>query len=260
MPDPAEVWLDPRPAREGRVTLCWIAHRKNLETLVPLRELLAEPELARYELVTVSNDSAADVLWSEESARRVLAESDVGVVPVRDADEAALASSNRVTSLMAAGLPVVADRLPSYEEVVDHGRMGYLCDSLDDWRDALRELLDPTRRASVSAAARAEVDPAYRVETIGDRWIGVLDEVGGAGAVTRRRRLRAYARTHEGSTYARAALERHYGLPIVLEQAARATAASPLAPGGPAAALSLGRDLARPVAGRIRAAIRRRLG
>ena len=212
--------------------------------------------------MTVSNDSAADVLWSEESARRVLAESDVGVVPVRDAEGAALASSNRVTALMAAGLPVVADRLPSYEEVVEHGCTGYLCDSVEDWRHALRELLDPARRASVAAAARAGVDPAYRVETIGDQWIQLLDEVGGAGEVTNRRRLRAYAKTHEASTYARAALERFStGLPVVLGQAARATVASPLAPGSPSRTrLSLGRDLARPVAGRIRAAVRRRLG
>ena len=260
VPDPAEIWLDPRPPREGTVRLCWIAHRKNLETLEPLRALLAEPELARYELVTVSNDSAADVLWSEDAARRVLAESDVGVVPVRDAPGAALASSNRVTALMAAGLPVVADRLPAYEEVVEHGRTGYLCNSVGDWRRALSDLLDATQRRRIAAAARAAVDPAYRAETIGDQWIRLFEQLDGDGNVRLRRRLRAYAKAHENSTYARAALERYYGLPIVLGQAARAAAAAPLAPGGPAAVLSLGRDLARPVAGRVRAAVRRRLG
>jgi hypothetical protein len=252
VPDPAEVWLEPRPAREAPVRICWIAHRKNLETLEPLRALLAEPELAGYELVTVSNDDRADVLWSEDAVRRVLAASDVGVVPVREAAAAATASANRVTSLMAAALPVVADRLPSYEDVVDDGRTGFLCDSADDWRRALVELLDPGRRARMAAAARAAVDPAYRVETVGDRWLGILDELDGAPATPRRPRLRAYARAQAGATYARAALERNYGLPIVASQAARALASPP-------AGLALARDVARPVAGRLRAAVGRRL-
>jgi hypothetical protein len=234
------------------VRICWIAHRKNLETLEPLRALLAEPELAAYELVTVSNDDAADVLWSEAAARRVLAESDVGVVPVRDAPAAALASANRVTSLMAAGLPVVADRLPSYEEVVDQGRNAFLCDGTDDWRRALLELLDPTRRAEVARAAQATVDPAFRPETTGEAWIGVFDELGGEAAAARRPRLHAYARATASATYARAALDGYHGLPTVLGQAARAVAA-------PRTAARLARELARPVAGRVRAAVSRRV-
>jgi hypothetical protein len=253
IPDPAEVWLDPRPERSKvRVRICWIAHRKNLETLEPLRALLAEPELAAYELVTVSNDSAADVLWSEDSVRRVLAASDVGVVPVRDAPGAAMASANRLTSLMAAGLPVLADRLPSYEEIVDAGHNAFLCDGTDDWRRGLRELLDPARRVEVGRAARATVDPAFRPETTGDAWIRVFDQLGGEPVAARRPRLRGYAQATASATYARAALDRNYGLPTVLGQAASAVLAPRTVP-------SLWRDLARPIAGRVRAAVARRL-
>lgn len=261
VPDPAEVWLPPREPSEDRpLRLCWIAHRKNLETLEPLRELLAEPALAAYELVTVSNHPDADVQWSEQAARDVLAACEVGVVPVRRTPAAAAASANRVVSLMAAGLPVVADRLPAYDEVIEDGRSGFLCDDRDDWRRALLALLDPARRTEVAAAGRAAVDPACRVETTGDRWLELLREFGRAGTrPVRRTRLRAYARVHEGAAYARAGLDRYYGLPVVLGQTGRALAAAPVAPDGAATAAALVGELARPIAGRARAAFARRL-
>ena len=275
VPDPAEVWLEPRPSsHEGPIRICWIAHRKNLETLEPLRALLTRPEFAEYELVTVSNDSRADVQWSEESARRVLQSSHVGAVPVRSTPEALRASSNRAVSLMAAGLPVIADRLVSYEEVIESGRTGYLCDSMEDWSAALRELLDPARRAQVGAAGQASIDPAYRVETIGEQWLNVFRSFGPAPEAARRTRLLAYARTHEKAGFARTAilrytelprpqgmipLERYYSLPLVLGQAVRALAWAPAAPGGVNTMVGLTRDLARPVAGRVRDAVRRRL-
>lgn len=249
VPDPAELWLDPRPPRRGRVRLCWVAHRKNLATLEPLRALLAEPALADYELVTVSNDDRADVLWSEEAVRRVLAESDVGVVPVREGPAALMASANRVTSLMAAALPVVADRLPAYEDVVEHGRTGFLCDSADDWRRALVELLDPGRRLEVAAEAREAVDPAFRPETTGEAWLRVLDGLAvPPGRGGRAGRVRAEA----AAAYARAGLEGNQRLPVVLGQAARTL-------GSAGVAGALAGELARPVARRLRAAVARRV-
>ncbi len=273
--DPAELWLEPRRASEpGRVQICWIAHRKNLETLEPLRELLGRPEFAEYDLVTVSNHPTADVQWSEEAARRVLQSSHVGAVPVRRTPEAARASSNRAVSLMAAGLPVVADRLPSYEEVIENGRTGYLCDSMDDWRVALQELLDPARRAQIGAAGQASIDPEYRMETIGEQWLNIFRSFGLAGTPARRPRLLAYARVHEKAGFARTAVLKRtalprpqgmipqwqaYSLPLVLGQAAQALVWSPAAPGGFRTIVELTRDLARPVAGRTRDAVRNRL-
>jgi glycosyltransferase involved in cell wall biosynthesis len=179
IPDPAEWWcerseIDGGPREPGVVRLAWMGHRANWETLAPLRALISEPEFRDLRLVTVANHPEADVAWSPEAVQRVVASCDIGVVTTRPPPVSTVKSSNRVVQFMAAGKPVVADRIPSYEEVVRQGETGFLCDSLDDWREALRELRDPERRQAVATAARDTVDPDYRVETIARRWLEVF--------------------------------------------------------------------------------------
>ncbi len=179
IPDPVEWWcdrseIDGAPRERGFVRLAWMGHRANWDTLGPLRALLSEPEFGDFRLVTVANHPEADVAWSPLAVRRVVASCDVGVVTTRPPPVSTVKSSNRVVQFMAAGKPVVADRIPSYEEVVRQRVTGFLCDSPDDWRDALRELRDPERRLAVATAAWDTVDSDYRVETIARRWLEVF--------------------------------------------------------------------------------------
>ena len=177
IPDPAEWWcersaIDGAPREPGVVRLAWMGHRANWETLEPLRALLAG--LDDFQLVTVANHLEADVAWSPEAVRRVVASCDVGVVTTRPPPVSTVKSSNRVVQFMAAGKPVVADRIPSYEELVRQAETGFLCDSLDEWRSALLELRNPARRQAIATAAWDTVHPDYRVETIARRWLEVF--------------------------------------------------------------------------------------
>jgi glycosyltransferase involved in cell wall biosynthesis len=177
IPDPAEWWcerseIDGGPREPGVVRLAWMGHRANWETLAPLRELLAE--LDGFRLVTVANHPEADVAWSPKAVRQVVASCDVGVVTTRPPPVSTVKSSNRVVQFMAAGKPVVADRIPSYEEVVRQADTGFLCDSPEDWRAALLELRDPATRQVIATAAWDTVHPDYRVETIARRWLEVF--------------------------------------------------------------------------------------
>lgn len=182
IPDPAEWWcerseIDGAPREPGVVRLAWMGHRANWETLAPLRALLAESEFRDFRLLTVANHPEADVAWSPQAIRQAVASSDVGVVSTRTPPVSTVKSSNRVVQFMAAGKPVIADRIPSYEEVVREGETGFLCDSAEDWRAALRELRDPERRRTVATAAWDTVDPDYRVERIARRWVEVFSSL-----------------------------------------------------------------------------------
>jgi glycosyltransferase involved in cell wall biosynthesis len=177
IPDAVEWWcerseIDGVPREPGIVRLAWMGHRANWETLAPLRALLAE--LDGFHLVTVANHPEADVAWSPQAVRRVVASCDIGVVTTRPPPVSTVKSSNRIVQFMAAGKPVVADRIPSYEEVVRQGETGFLCDSPDDWRAALLELRDSATRRTIATAAWDTVDPDYRVETIARRWLEVF--------------------------------------------------------------------------------------
>lgn len=58
---------------------------------------------------------------------------------------------------MAAGLPVIATQIPAHGDLIRHGETGWLVDSRDALREALRQAEDPAIANRVGAAARAWV-------------------------------------------------------------------------------------------------------
>lgn len=58
---------------------------------------------------------------------------------------------------MAAGLPVIASRLPAHADLIRHGETGWLVDSRDELAEALRQAEDPAIAARIGAAARVWV-------------------------------------------------------------------------------------------------------
>lgn len=232
IPDAAEAWRDPseitgeaRPS--GRLRVAWIGYRKNWTTVCDLRKVLARPGLEAFDLVTVSNYPDADVEWDLHVSKHVVETSDIGAVPIRR-DETALAkSSNRVVTFMALGLPVVADRLPAYEDLIVQGETGFLCDDLDDWERALLALRSPGLRRDVALRARSRVDPEFRLATAADRWLDILRPLATAAApAAADERLAAVVRMHGAIAYTREALTRNLSLRDVAAQASAAFAAA----------------------------------
>jgi glycosyltransferase involved in cell wall biosynthesis len=58
---------------------------------------------------------------------------------------------------MAAGLPIIASRLPAHADLVQHGRTGWLCDTASDLDTALAALEDPAANRAAGESARAWV-------------------------------------------------------------------------------------------------------
>jgi hypothetical protein len=260
IPEPADFWLEPdggSDANPGRVRLCWIGHRKNWGTLEPIRRLLRAPGFADYELVTVSNHRAADIQWSLDAARAALAAADVGIVPTRDDELARYASTNRVVQVMAAGKPVVAGRIPPYEELIVDGENGFLCSTESEWRAALAALAEPARRRELARRAWEQVRQRFRLETVGERWLEVFAALEPGQSPRRSRieeaRLLARTRAAASATYAREAADRDLGLRAVGGAAAVALAWLPLAPAaGAQAAAATVRAVVRAAGRRIR--------
>jgi hypothetical protein len=265
IPDPAEFWadraaIDGGPLEPGPVRLVWMGHRGNWETLEPVRELLRDPELADFRLVTVANHPDADVAWSPAAVRELVAQSHAGVVPTRPPPVSSAKSNNRVIQFMAAGKPFVAGRIPSYEEVVRQGWNGFLCDTPDDWRAALLELRSPERRAEIGRRGFDTVFPRYHADTIGAEWLAFFRSLGASGrnelSSAEETRLLARVRGTAQMTYAREALARNLGLREVLRIAAPAAALAPVVPGG----REFLREVAPLVGGRAASKLARTLG
>lgn len=86
---------------------------------------------------------------------------------------------------MAAGLPIIASRMPAHATVVVDGETGRLCDSPQNYRDALESLEDPSANRQFGEAARRHVkdelgtwdDCAKRYLTVYKHLLGGSDRV-----------------------------------------------------------------------------------
>lgn len=166
---PRELRAEPSERREG-LRLLWVGHRFNFPALEPLRALLARPEHADLELVTLSDHPEASRPWSPEAVEEAMRESDVAVVPSGETPRDLAKSNNRLTLFMGVGLPVVATPLPSYREVATHGRDAFLARGPEEWDRALRSLRDPALRRRLGAAARETAWSRFAPELVAARW------------------------------------------------------------------------------------------
>lgn len=140
----------------------WRMHWQHQRSL-PMSERKDHRRLLRHPLVRC-------LPWSEEGVYAHLATADLGLIPTSLQDRPERdglppmwmrKSENRLTLMMAMGLPVVAGPVPAYLDVIEHGRNAYLARGAEEWRDALQALRDPDHRREVGQRARASVLERY---------------------------------------------------------------------------------------------------
>ncbi len=120
--------------------------------------------------------------WSLQRTYEELEAADIGTIPIEGSPSADAAcppmwmrkSENRLTLMMAAGLPVIATPIPAYESVIEQGVTGFLARSQADWLRALEQLRRPELRRSMGQAARRSVLPRFSKEEQARRLLGVL--------------------------------------------------------------------------------------
>jgi|GEM_PF-994514 len=131
----------------------------------------------------LANPRIACVAWGPVSVYETMQAADIGIIPievdpVRDpTGEWKLKSENRLTLMMAMGLPVVATPIPSYEPVVEQGVNGFLARRLDDWWNYLGALRDPVLRRRIGQKARETALNGYSMDLQAQRLIAVLRSV-----------------------------------------------------------------------------------
>ena len=182
IPDPLDFWckrseIARRPPRARGLRICWHGSRDRWNEFLPVREILREPEFADMELVTVSDYPDADVKFSIKALRNAMRKCDVGIVPVGHWAGREYKPSFRVVQFMAAGVPVIAERIPSYEEVITHGQTGYFAESKDDYRIALRALRNPETRLQIATRAYDLVRKDYPLEVTGQKWLELFNSL-----------------------------------------------------------------------------------
>lgn len=123
--------------------------------------------------------------WDPEGVYKELLQADVGCIPIQAPVEETIGtkegpvwlrkSENRLTLMMAIGLPVIATPIPAYEAVIEHGRNGFLAKSLPEWHILLGELRDPNLRRDIGIAARVSVEDRFSMAAQAARFIRVVN-------------------------------------------------------------------------------------
>jgi glycosyltransferase involved in cell wall biosynthesis len=108
--------------------------------------------------------------WRAETETADLADLDVGLMPLPDADWERGKCGLKALQYMALGLPVVVSPVGVNAEIVGDGRSGLLARTPAEWEEALERLLaDADLRRRLGVEGRATVERSYSAEVLAPR-------------------------------------------------------------------------------------------
>jgi GT2 family glycosyltransferase len=132
-------------------------------------------EKAGYDLVLVTEWDNATIKWNPETWPIAMSSCDVALCPQR-VDVQPAKSNVKVTTAMDLGLPVIASPLQSYREIIKHGENGFLCETQEEWYEALVKLKDPEVRKQIGSEGK-RTSNNYTLEKIAEDWCIVTDHL-----------------------------------------------------------------------------------
>jgi glycosyltransferase involved in cell wall biosynthesis len=168
-------------------TIVWIGMGENLPYLRLVEEALAAlaREMPNLRLRIVSDRApepfAAPIelaRWSSENEAHLLADSDVGIMPLPDDDWARGKGGFKLLQYMAAGLPTVASPVGVNREIVVAGETGLLASGPGEWVAALRKILTDRELARrMGGAGRRRVEALFDRRAISRRVASLYREL-----------------------------------------------------------------------------------
>jgi hypothetical protein len=191
----AEVRAGPPSPPDQPARLLWFGRHGSpnapagMEDLLLIRDELAGAHAKRALELVVCSDSRErfDELlgdfvvpsrfapWSPESFAVELARADGVVIPLSDNPFVAAKTHNRLSLVLSAGVPAIADRLDSYQEFAPFAWIG-------DWAGGLEAvLLRPQEARARAAGAAAYLEAHWSAGAIAPLWEAALALPDGAG-------------------------------------------------------------------------------
>ena len=123
---------------------------------------------AGYDLEVITEWDDATKKWSLETWAEDMVACDVVLCPQR-VDVQPAKSDVKASVAMALGMPVIASSLPSYRTIIKNGENGYICETKDDWKEALIKCKDYKHRAEIGKKAIGSIKD-HSIETVAEQW------------------------------------------------------------------------------------------
>ena len=157
----------------SKIRLVWFGNKENMLLCSEIQNILKNPRYKDMELVVISNSPDSDILWDNTSLNNNwnnIIDCDIGIIPSLEKDWFMAKSNNKLTTLMALGMPVIAFPIPAYQEILCHGVNGLLAKSIAEWQNALDFLKDENNRKAIGNNARKDVVYKFSIENIIKIW------------------------------------------------------------------------------------------
>lgn len=128
----------------------------------------------KWQLVTISDHFNSDFRWDINTYYKLVFQSDLAVIPISGTDKELVKSANRCTQAMALGVPVMANYLQSYKEVITNFENGLVSNDLNEWRLFLEmcendEFLYNLKKRAYQDSLK------FSIENVIKYWIEVLN-------------------------------------------------------------------------------------
>jgi L-malate glycosyltransferase len=156
-----------------------------LEGLAPMLRKLAKTHAFELRIVGNFDFSMPGVnlkVVRFDKAREIadLDHFDIGIYPLRDEPFVYGKSGLKAIVYMAMGLPVVASAVGTTPLLYDHGEIGFMVRSDEEWLAALKALIDqPELRQRMGETAREVAVAHYSREAVRSQYLRILDAVSG---------------------------------------------------------------------------------
>lgn len=181
--DPSK-YTPARHERQQSLTLVWVGSHSTLQGLARAKPLLEQIGLAipGLTLRLVCNAfldfdhlRVERVPWSEANEAQAITTADVGLSILPDDDWSRGKCGLKVLQYLAAGLPVVGNGVGVTPELVGNREAaGLLCNSVDEWVAALKQLHDPSVRQRLGSIGWERVEQHFSPGVAVNGWLKII--------------------------------------------------------------------------------------
>lgn len=168
---------------EGAPRIVWIGTPETIHLLKSIADSLTALAKRRNFTLRVVGGGAISVpgvtvevfAWSEETENALIADCDIGVMPLSDVPWDRGKCAYKLIQCMASGLPVIASPVGANCDVVVDNECGFFASSAAEWTDQLERLLTNAElRQRLGRAGRVRVQENYCLQATGPQLVAKI--------------------------------------------------------------------------------------
>ena len=115
--------------------------------------------------------------WSPDNICKAIKKSTIGITPLYNNEWSRGKSANKAATMMWCSLPVIAQDIESYHEVIEHGNSGLLASNPAQWEECFIKMFDKQNRIKYVQNGTENVKSIFTVSAVVSEWEEIFGKV-----------------------------------------------------------------------------------